>query len=283
MAPVEGEETNDTMIIEWNQHIFHPDSELYPFHESAAYQPRIAAEPADPLQAYMERMAAEGIDRAVLVHPEPYGDDHRLILDCLEREPEHFLGTTLLYPKDPEAPMKLADLVSRQPKLISTRFHAHRGKEQYLDSFADANVRALWQKAVDLGLIIELHIGPDYGEQVGQVLRDIPDSVVVIDHLAEPHMGDAVEFSQILELAHFDNVYMKLSGLNHFATDAPLYESALPFTRRVIDAFGPERMVWGSGTPGIVDAHLGAFSVADRARIKGGNLARLLGWRDDSE
>ena len=79
----------------------------------------------------------------------------------------------------------------------------------------------------------------------------------------------------MLDLALFDNVYMKLSGLNHFAQDAPLYESAKPFTRRVIDAFGPERMVWGSGTPGIVDAHMEGHSEADRAKVKG-NLARLL-------
>ena len=43
-------------------------------------------------------------------------------------------------------------------------------------------------------------------------------------------MGDAVEFAHVLDLADFDTVYMKLSGLNHFATDAPLYLSARSFT-----------------------------------------------------
>ena len=51
-------------------------------------------------------------------------------------------------------------------------------------------------------------------------------------------VGDAVEFADILALASFPNVYMKLSGLGHFADDAPLYESALPFTSQVIAAFG---------------------------------------------
>ena len=266
------------MIIEWNQHIFHPDEERFPLHERAVYRPNLSKKPPDPLAVYMEHMAAEGIDRAVLVHPEPYGDDHRLILDCLEREPERFVGTTLLYPSDDDAPQRLGELVASEPRLISTRFHAHRGKEQYLHDFDEKGVRALWSKAVDLGLIIELHIGPDYAEQVARVLRDIPDSVVLIDHLAEPHMGSPVEFAHVLDLAHFDNVYMKLSGLGHFAKDEPLYESAIPFTRRVIDAFGPQRMVWGADTPKIVDAHMEAFSETDRNKVKGGNLARLLGW-----
>ena len=216
------------------------------------------------------------IDRAVVVHPEPYGDDHRLILECLEREPERLRGTSLFYPKDPDAPQKLAELVAREPKIIATRFHAHRGKELYLDSFNDKGVRTLWEKAVELGLIVELHIGPNYGAQVAQVLRDIPQTVALIDHLAEPHLGSAVEYADILELGCADaEVYMKLSGLGHFAQDAPLYESAKPFTRRVIEAFGPERMVWGSGAPAIVDAHLASYSAAERALVKGGNLA---GW-----
>jgi hypothetical protein len=75
----------------------------------------------------------------------------------------------------------------------------------------------------------------------------------------------------------FDQVYMKLSGLSHFAADEPLYTSARPFTRRVIEAFGPERMVWGSGALAIVDAHMEEYSEADRGLVKGGNLARILG------
>ena len=266
------------MIIEWNAHMFSADTARFPFHPEAVYTPRVENLEADPLAAYLERMRQEGIDRAVLVHPEPYGDDHGLVLDCLEREPGLFKGTSLFYPKDPGAPAKLVDLVRRQPKIVSTRFHAHRGKETYLDSFAADGVRALWRQAVELGLVVELHIGPDYGAQVADVLRAFPDTAVLIDHLAEPQWGSAVEFADILALADFDRVYMKLSGLSHFAADEPLYESALPFTRQVIEAFGPQRLVWGSGTPAIVDAHMANYTVAERARVKGGNLAELLGW-----
>jgi predicted TIM-barrel fold metal-dependent hydrolase len=264
------------VIIEWNTHIFSRDVERFPFHPDAAYRPDVSRQPADSLAAYRQRMEQEGIDRAVLVHPEPYGDDHRLILECLEREPERFWGTCLFYPKDPEAPRKLEALVKQQPRIIATRFHAHRGKEMYLDSFADPGVRALWVKALELGLVIELHIGPNYALSAAEALREYPGSTVLIDHLAEPHMGSAVEFAHVLDLAAFGNVYMKLSGLNHFAKDAPLYPSAKPFTRRVLEAFGPDRMVWGSGTPAIVDAHMESYPEADRRKVKGENLARLL-------
>jgi predicted TIM-barrel fold metal-dependent hydrolase len=266
------------MIIEWNTHIFSPDVGRYPFHRDAAYTPDVSKQPADPLSTYLERMEQEGIDRAVLVHPEPYGDDHRLVLDCLDREPERLRATCLFYPKDPDAPRKLRDLIARHPRIIALRFHAHRGKEMYLDSFTSTEVRRLWETGLELGLIIELHIGPNYAQQVAEMLRAYPESTVLIDHLAEPHTGDAVEYVHVLDLADFDRAYMKLSGLNHFAQDAPLYLSARPFTRRVVEAFGADRLVWGSGTPEIVDAHAPEFSEADRLKVKGGNLAGLLGF-----
>jgi predicted TIM-barrel fold metal-dependent hydrolase len=264
------------MLIEWNAHMFSRDQARYPFHPQAAYVPREAMLAADPLGDYLARMAAEGIDRAVLVQPEPYGDDHALVLDCLSREPERLRGTAFFYPKDPGAPQKLVALGWREPRIVAMRFHAHRGKEHYLDSFTDAGVRALWHRAADLGLIIELHIGPSYAADVAAALRLYPRIPVLIDHLAEPKLGTPEEFEDVLALAAFDNVYMKLSGLGHFAKDAPRYEDALPLTRRVIDAFGPDRLVWGDGSPTIVDTHLAHLPEVERAKVKGGNLARLL-------
>ena len=266
------------MIIEWNQHIFSADTTRYPFHPKAVYRPDASHLSMDPLGDYRQRMQQHHIDRAVIVHPEPYGDDHRLVLECLQQFPDIFKRTALYYPKDNAAPAKLRDLVAQEPKIIAMRFHAHRGKEEYLDSFADPGVLALWQAAADLGLVVELHIGPNYARQAAARIADFPTTPVLIDHLAEPHMGNAVEFADVLDLARFDNVYMKRSGLNHFAGDAPLYTSALPFTRQVVAAFGPTRLVWGSGTPDVVDAHMPDHSAEDRALVKGGNLVRLLRW-----
>jgi predicted TIM-barrel fold metal-dependent hydrolase len=267
------------MIIEWNAHMFSSDTDRYPFHPRATYVPGPEGRAGDPLADYLARMEREGIDRAVLVQPEPYGDDHRLVLDCLQRQPERLWGTSLFYPRDEDAPARLAALVRQEPRVVATRFHAHRGKTAYFERFDEPGVLALWEAAGDLGLIVELHIGPDYAAQVAEVVRAHPGTPVLIDHLAEPQMGNAVEYAEVLALARFDNVIMKLSGLNHFSGDAPLYLEAKPFTRLVIDAFGPEHLVWGSGTPAIVDAHLDRESAEAREMVKGGNLARLLARR----
>jgi predicted TIM-barrel fold metal-dependent hydrolase len=265
------------MIIEWNAHMFSRDTRRYPFHPAAAYVPKAADLEDDPLATYLERMRLLAIDRAVLVHPEPYGDDHRLILECLAREPGRLRGVCHFFPKDPDAPRTLAEIVAREPRLVAVRFHAHRGKTHYLDSFADAGVRALWRAAAELGLIVELHIGPNYAAQAAQVIAAFPSVPVLIDHLGEPQFGTPVEYAEVLDLARFDNVYMKISGLSYVSSAAPPHLDIKPFVRRVGETFGPERLCWGGGTPEIVDAHLDHFSADERARVKGENLAQLLG------
>jgi len=269
------------MIVEWNTHLFSSDTDNYPFHPKARYVPPAENRSDDPLADYLRRMEEEGIDRAVLVHPEPYGDDHRLVLEALAREPERLRGTCLFYPEDADAVPRLKALVRERPLIVSTRFHAFRGiNNPYLEGFSDPGVRAIWEAAAELGLIVELHIGPSFAAQAACLIEAHPSTTVLIDHLAEPLRGTPVEYADVLDLARFDNVYMKLSGLNHFSDDGPLYLGARPFTRRIVDAFGPDHMVWGSGTPGIVDAHMEGYSEADRAKVKGGNLARLLGFDD---
>ncbi|NQW17163.1 MAG: amidohydrolase [Chloroflexi bacterium] len=266
------------MIIEWNTHIFSSDEDKFPFHPRAVYRPRPEMRFADPLDDYLKRMKTEGIDRAVLVHPEPYGDDHSLVLDCLEREPDIFKITSLFYPSDEDGPARLKSLVATEPRVIATRFHRVKGKDEYFLDFTDPGVEALWETADSLGILVELHIGSDFALSARRLIEAFPNTPVLIDHLAEPHTANGVEFAHVLDLANLDNVYMKLSGLNHFKTDEPLYESALPFTRVVSDAFGADRMVWGSGSPIIVETHLAHWSESERAKVLGENLKSLLGF-----
>ena len=74
-------------VVEWNAHMFSSDTKRFPFHSRATYKPDAATFPADPLATYQRHLKEFGIDKAVVVQPEPYGDDHSLVLDCLRRAP----------------------------------------------------------------------------------------------------------------------------------------------------------------------------------------------------
>jgi len=268
-----------TPVIEWNMHMFSSNTGKFPFHPQAVYKPDAEKLPGDPLPPYEAHLKEFGIDKAMFVQPEPYGDDHALVLDCLRRtSPDKFKATSLFYPKNPDSPKKLAALVKREPRIVSTRFHAHRGKEMYLESFAAGYVRALWKQAVNSGLVIELHIGPNYALQAADAIKAFPGCKVLIDHMGEPKLGNPYEYANMLDLAKLPNVYMKLSGIDYIATDAPNFESVTPFTRRLIREYGPERIVWSGGSPKLADIHMKGYSAADIAKVKGGNLQKLLNW-----
>ena len=268
-----------TPVIEWNMHMFSSDTKRFPFSPRGTYKPDVSRLSADPLADYRAHLKQFGIDRALFVHPEPYGDDHALVLDCLARTaPAQFKATSMFFPKDQDAPARLEALVKKQPRICSTRFHLHRGNTHYFSSFAEPGVRALWKKAVDLNLVVELDLGPNYARDAGAAIAAFPGCKVLIDHMCNPKTGMIWEYGDVLDLAKYPNVYMKMSGLDYMADDKPDYESLTPFTRRVIKEFGPDRMVWSGGSPHIADVHMKGYSAADIAKVKGGNLQRLLNW-----
>src|SRR3546814_13158559 len=87
-------------------------------------------------------------------------------------------------------------------------------------------------------------------------IRRYPQFPVLIDHLAEAKFGSAPEFVDVVNLARYDNVYMKLSGINHFATDGPFYESAITFTRWVIGSASCRERVCQYGQISVVAVYL---------------------------
>ncbi len=51
-----------------------------------------------------------------------------------------------------------------------------------------------------------------------------------------------------------------------------------PFTPPHHQGIRPGPHVWGGDSPHIVDVHMKGYSQADIAKVKGGNLKRLLNW-----
>ena len=68
-------------VIDTHLHCFAgKDDPRFPYHPEGPYQP---AEPATP-EHLLECKKEAGVDHAVVVHPEPYQDDHRYLEHCLE-------------------------------------------------------------------------------------------------------------------------------------------------------------------------------------------------------
>src|SRR4051794_2664465 len=69
------------LVVDTHLHCFAgKDDPRFPYHPRGPYQPAAPATPEHLLRC----MDEAGVDRAIVVHPEPYQDDHRYLEYCLD-------------------------------------------------------------------------------------------------------------------------------------------------------------------------------------------------------
>lgn len=123
-----------------------------------------------------------------------------------------------------------------------------------------------------------------------------PSQPFVLDHLAKPRIaaGELEPWrTRLRELAERPNVVCKLSGMVTEADhDRWRVDQLRPYVDAALEAFGPERLMFGSDWPvcrlaceygrwrGVVDQLIAGCSAAERAAVLGGTAARVYGLRE---
>ena len=280
------------LIIDTHIHLF-ADQKQFPYHARATYRP-----PAQPLEEYVKLVRTARIDHTIIVHPEPYQDDHSYLEYCFRNEPSpgFFKGTCLLDPIDPQTPARMGQLARRNPKrLVGLRIHVNRDPKSapaVSGAIRDRDLRhpqmkTTWEAATKLGLAVQMHFIPCWAPQIGELARALPETAVILDHLARAGQGTPAEYEEVLRLARLPRVYMKFSGVRYSSKQDHPHRDVKPLVRRTYDAFGPDRMIWGGlgHTSQEFDAAVELFetmfdfaSGTDRAKIRGLTAAKLFGF-----
>jgi L-fuconolactonase len=146
------------------------------------------------------------------------------------------------------------------------------------------------------------------------VAERFPDLTLIIDHLGlqQPPMEVPEEppfrsLPDLLALAKFPNVAVKMCGLPALSDESYPYRDVVPYMREIVDAFGADRLMWASDitrfnrrsglqrseTSGTQEPYKGKHTYAqslnfvldcpelsddEKASILGGTVSRLLGW-----
>ena len=145
-------------VVDTHLHCFAGKAdERFPYHPDGPYQPEEAATPEQLLKC----MDDAGVDYAIVVHPEPYQDDHRYLQHCLKVGGDRLKGTCLFFAEKPDAKERMTALVRRwEGRIVAARIHAHSPGR--LPAFGTPELRAFWSCAGDLGLAMQLHFVPQY-------------------------------------------------------------------------------------------------------------------------
>jgi len=277
-----GAEAQRTPRVDAHLHCFAGKEDArFPYHERAPYKPEPAATPEHLLSC----MQAVGVDYAIVVHPEPYQDDHRYLEHCLQVGKDKLKGTLLLF-ADREGSLDKMPELCRKLNVVSVRVHAYAPDR--LPPFGKPALRRLWTMAGDHGLAVQLHFEPRYAPGFEPLIREFAKTKVIIDHMGRPFQGTPSEHAVVVRWARFDNTVMKVSSI----PDQAMYphREIGPVIKQLTDAWGADRMIFGDSfkaeTTG--DSYRQAFerarsylehlSAADQAKILGGTAAKLFGF-----
>ena len=227
------------IVVDTHLHCFAGlKDERFPYHANAPYRPAGAATPERLLQC----MDGAGVNFAIVVHPEPYQDDHRYLEYCLQVGKGRLKGTCLVFADRPDSMAQLPKL-TRRGDIVAVRMHAYAPDR--LPPFGKPELRAFWKKASDLGLIVQLHLEPRYAPHFEPFIREFAATKVIIDHLGRPFQGTPDEHAVIVGWSRFPNTIMKLAALPP-PSEYP-HRNIGPIVKQLADAYGADRMIYGGG------------------------------------
>ena len=236
------------MIIDTHCHIWHVPP-IAPVGPTAPRWRKLPDEPA-PAEELLEDMDANGVDMTVVVQTSWSTWDNGYVADSAKRFPDRFIAMGMIDPEDPKN-AELARYWMQERGVAGFRFHpAYYPEEPILTVERNA---PMWKAIADMGGIVQVHGRIDMAPQVDFVAREYPTIPWLLDHMAYPVIPEYPDFptyQPILDLAKHPNVYVKVSDIKSRSTMPYPYEDVQGAIKKLYDAFGIERMMWGTGYPG---------------------------------
>lgn len=277
-----------SMRIDAHLHLWELSAGCYGWLERSAPELRrsFTAEEAEVL------LETAGIGGAVLVQAEDSIRDTAYLLAAASR---HGFVRGVVGWIQLDAPATAAEQLgawSQDPALVGIRHLVHDDPRP--DFLRLPAVRTSLALVAEAGLTFDIPDAfPGYLDQAAELAAALPGLRIVIDHLGKPPRGSG-PFSaepdrrweqQLRQAAALPNVAAKVSGLRTSGADytkdalGPTWEVAL-------DAFGPERLLYGSDWPvsgpdqygetlAVIEALAADLTAAEHAAVMGGNAARI--------
>ena len=208
----------------------------------------------EPVESLLDQMDRNEVEQAVLIQIlGQANNDYQF--DCVRRFPGRFASVVCVDTDLSDAPRTLERLVDQGISGIRLRADARSPGDDPI---------AIWRTAARLKVSISCPgRSSDFASpEFAQIIQAVPELPIVIEHLGSlnlPGSPDSppLETSRrVFDLARFPNTYIKIHGLGEFCRRAMPVAEPFPFERptpplldMAYEAFGPQRMMWGSDYP----------------------------------
>jgi predicted TIM-barrel fold metal-dependent hydrolase len=292
-------QSGETPVIDTHMHVWADDPVRYPFPHP--YVRNFEKAPhAATVEMLIEDMDRHGCTHSVLVQVIYHGWDNTYVADCVKQHPKRLKAHGLIDPTDPGVVDKMEFWINEHG-LHGMRFSAiyYQNGMHGGDGWINAReTHRLWRKAEDLGAVFNFFIAAKQLPRLETMVRAHPKMRIIIDHFSQVDLGakdPEPEFQLLLAMAKYPNVWVKISELSSVSKSGEYpFSDAYPYVRRVYEAFGPDRLLFGTGYPGAARAAymrptldkeidlirngIPFFTREDREKILGRNATTLWGF-----
>ena len=238
----------------------------------------------------LAQMATASVDAAVLVPPSFEGDRNEACLAAAVAYPERFRVMGRISLTDPASRDRVATWRDT-PGMLGVRVTFSRDPTP--GWLTDGRADWLWPAAEAAGVPIMI-FAPGLPHEIGRIAAGHPNLRLVIDHLGiRTFEQDAVidpVIDGVLPLAKYDNVAVKATCLPRNVSEGYPFPSLHDRIQRVVDAYSPRRVFWGSDLTGLPCSYdearrlftdeLDFLSPSDLEWIMGRGVREWLGWSD---
>ena len=231
----------------------------------------------------LKEMDAGGVD-AALIHPPGWDpDSNALAVEAARAHPRRFaiLGN---FPLDKPESRSLIQGWKSRPGMLGLRFALLQPHQQTW--LTDGTMHWLWPAAERAGIPIAL-IGANYVQHIGGIAERHPGLKLIIDHFGRPDASWSV-LPAVVAAAKHPNIALKATGAPSYSTDPYPYRNIHGHIRQLYDAYGPERMFWGTDITRMpipwkqcvtmFTEELPWLSAKDKELIMGRALCKWIGW-----
>ncbi len=226
-------------------HVWTPDTERYPL--APGYQKdRMALASFTPEELFTHTRPC-GVTRIVLIQMSYYGLDNSYMLDMMRKHEGVFSGVAVIDP-DAKPRQTMLDLAKQGVRGFRIR-PGGASPERWLEG---EGMTAMWKCGAEEGLAMCPLIDPEYLPAVDRMCGRFPKTPVAVDHFARIGVDGLIrdrDLDNLCRLARHDHTHVKVSAFYALGKKEAPYLDLGPMIRRVLGAFGPERLMWASDSP----------------------------------
>jgi predicted TIM-barrel fold metal-dependent hydrolase len=254
-------------IIDIHPHIVSPDTKKYPLDPLGGTQSTWSTERPTTYDDLLRAMDEAGVAKAAIVHSSTaYGYDNSYVADAVAAVPQRFTG---VYSIDVLA----ADAVAAFDKWLKRGCTGMRlfttGSTLPNQStwFADPKTYPFWEHAAATNIPVCVQMKQAGIPLLREIMDKFPKVTIILDHLSRapfeegPPYAGADEFAR---LAKYKQVYTKITPVNVSPKSWGKGDPA-SFFGKMINAFGADRIAWGSNFPNSVGTMKDILTAARKA------------------